>query len=61
MLDPFYRGLGTDVIGSGLGLSIVQTIARRISASLELTYADKERRQGLRVIVTLPSAEDTHA
>ncbi|NBW48701.1 MAG: two-component sensor histidine kinase [Betaproteobacteria bacterium] len=61
VLDPFYRGLGTDVIGSGLGLSIVQTIARRVSASLELAYADEERRQCLRVIVTLPSAEAGNA
>lgn len=61
VLDPFYRGLGTDVIGSGLGLSIVQTIARRVSANLELAYADEERRQGLRVIVTLPSVEAGNA
>lgn len=58
VLDPFYRGLGTDVIGSGLGLSIVQTIARRVGATLEFAYADEERCSGLRVSVTLPPAED---
>lgn len=58
VLDPFYRVLGTDVIGSGLGLSIVQTIARRVGATLELAYADPEHCSGLRVIVTMPPAED---
>ncbi|MDO4222628.1 MAG: HAMP domain-containing sensor histidine kinase [Acinetobacter sp.] len=36
VLDPFYRILGTQVEGSGLGLSIVHTIVQRLNAKLYL-------------------------
>jgi two-component system, OmpR family, sensor kinase len=36
VFDPFYRVLGSDADGSGLGLSIVGTIAARIGARIEL-------------------------
>lgn len=55
VFDPFYRVLGTDVMGSGLGLSIVRTIAERIGATINLAYADRQNRSGLQVTVTLPS------
>ena len=54
VFDPFYRILGNEQTGSGLGLSIVQTIARRIGASLHLTYTDPLRQTGLDIHVTLP-------
>lgn len=36
VFDPFYRVLGNEQTGSGLGLSIVQAIATRIGATVEL-------------------------
>ncbi|MDR5757129.1 ATP-binding protein [Caballeronia sp. LZ035] len=36
VFDPFYRVLGNDAEGSGLGLSIVSTIAARLQAGIEL-------------------------
>jgi two-component system, OmpR family, sensor kinase len=36
IFDPFYRVLGNGVEGSGLGLSIVSTIAARLNAEIEL-------------------------
>jgi two-component system OmpR family sensor kinase len=49
VFDPFYRILGNEQIGSGLGLSIVQTIAKRIGACVELGDVIP---RGLRVTVT---------
>jgi two-component system, OmpR family, sensor kinase len=37
VFDPFYRVLGNDETGSGLGLSIVKAIAVRIGAEIELS------------------------
>jgi len=37
IFDPFYRMLGSDETGSGLGLSIVKTIANRIGATISLS------------------------
>ena len=37
VFDPFYRVLGNEQTGSGLGLSIVKTIATRIGAKIELS------------------------
>ncbi|MDR5833944.1 ATP-binding protein [Caballeronia sp. LZ034LL] len=36
VFDPFYRVPGNDADGSGLGLSIVSTIAARLRADIEL-------------------------
>ena len=47
VFDAFYRGLGHDQIGSGLGLSIVQTIATRIGAQVSLRYANEQTQSGL--------------
>jgi two-component system, OmpR family, sensor kinase len=56
VLEPFYRTLGTNTTGSGLGLSIVQAIAMRIGARIQLEYADESTQAGLRVRVLLPLA-----
>ncbi|MGE4559972.1 MAG: ATP-binding protein, partial [Desulfobulbus sp.] len=53
VFDPFYRVLGNEQIGSGLGLSIVRTIAQRIGASVTLAPADPQTGSGLRVTITL--------
>ena len=54
VFDPFYRILGSDEIGSGLGLSIVQTISARVGAKVSFGYASDQSRPGLRVMVTFP-------
>ncbi len=51
VFDPFYRTLGSEQIGSGLGLSIVQTIANRIGAEILLDFTDQEKQTGLNVTV----------
>jgi two-component system, OmpR family, sensor kinase len=50
VFDPFYRVLGNVQDGSGLGLSIVRSIAARIGAEVELGDATPH---GLQVTVTL--------
>lgn len=57
VFDPFYRTLSSEQIGSGLGLSIVQTIAHRIGAEIRLDFSDLARQTGLSVTVRLPSVE----
>lgn len=56
VFDPFYRVMGNDEIGSGLGLSIVKTIADRLGAKVTLEYANVPERSGLQVTVVFPSA-----
>ena len=52
VFDPFYRVLGNDEAGSGLGLSIVKTIAERAGATVSLAHSGgKANAPGLRVIV----------
>lgn len=57
VFDPFYRVLGSGEVGSGLGLSIVKTIADRLGADVRLGYADEQSQAGLRVTVLIPLAE----
>ena len=57
VFDPFYRVLGSNEIGSGLGLSIVQTISARVGAKVSLGYANDQSRSGLRAMVTFPLRE----
>ncbi|EDZ99707.1 integral membrane sensor signal transduction histidine kinase [Burkholderia sp. H160] len=54
VFDPFYRTLGSEQIGSGLGLSIVQTIANRIGAEIRLDFSDRAKQTGLSVTVLFP-------
>jgi len=54
VFDPFYRVLGNDELGSGLGLSIVQTIAARAGASVNFDFTNQSERSGLKVMLTFP-------
>ncbi|MCI2810943.1 ATP-binding protein [Eoetvoesiella caeni] len=52
VFDPFYRVLGNDEVGSGLGLSIVAAIAARMGAEVTLDRSGgEEPTAGLRVRV----------
>jgi len=53
VFDPFYRVLGNEATGSGLGLSIVSTVVRRLGGEVVLGDGDVS---GLRVTVRLPAA-----
>lgn len=53
VFDPFYRVLGHDEDGSGLGLSIVKAIANRVGAKVDLETTSPQRAaSGLLVKVT---------
>lgn len=52
---PFSRLLGNNAEGSGLGLSIVRTIAERLGAEIELGYTYEVAPTGLRVRVMFPT------
>jgi two-component system, OmpR family, sensor kinase len=54
VFDPFYRVLGSDEIGSGLGLSIVKAIADRIGAQIQLGHTDEKAQSGLCVRLFIP-------
>ncbi len=56
VFDPFYRALGNDHVGSGLGLSIVKAVTDRIGAEIELGFSDEVRHSGLCVRVFVPLA-----
>jgi two-component system OmpR family sensor kinase len=53
VFEPFYRVLGSNQEGSGLGLRIVKTIADRLGWQVELSYSDETSRSGLRVTVDI--------
>lgn len=57
VFDPFYRSLGSDQTGSGLGLCIVKTISDRIGAEIQLAFSDEVKGSGLRVCVIVPLAD----
>jgi two-component system OmpR family sensor kinase len=57
VFDPFYRSLGSDDVGSGLGLSIVKAIADRAGATIDLAFTDVENETGLCVTVWLPLSQ----
>ncbi|WOD14383.1 sensor histidine kinase [Paraburkholderia kirstenboschensis] len=54
VFDPFYRTLGSEQVGSGLGLSIVQAIATRIGADIRLGFSDEGKQTGLSAAVFIP-------
>ncbi|MDR2251140.1 ATP-binding protein [Acinetobacter sp.] len=54
VLDPFYRILGGEQVGSGLGLSIVNTLAARWGAKIDFSFTDKETQTGLQVKIYIP-------
>ena len=57
VFDPFYRVPGTDADGSGLGLSIVKTLADRMGITVKLDDAQSGvGLGGLRVRVSFPPA-----
>ncbi|WP_448681163.1 ATP-binding protein [Pseudomonas nicosulfuronedens] len=56
VFDAFYRVPGSAGIGSGLGLSIVRTIAIRIGATIDLDYSDSASRSGLCVTLRFLAA-----
>ncbi|MEO8600627.1 MAG: ATP-binding protein, partial [bacterium] len=58
VFDPFYRALGNDAVGSGLGLSIVKTIADRVGAKVSFDYTNENLKSGLRVMVIFPVIAD---
>jgi two-component system OmpR family sensor kinase len=53
VFEPFHRSLGTDVAGSGLGLSIVKSVVQRYGGYVELGDAPQGT-SGLRVSVSIP-------
>lgn len=53
---PFYRVLGSNEVGSGLGLSIVQAISARVGAKVSIGPVSDQARSGLRVMVSFPLA-----
>lgn len=57
VFDPFYRTLGSDQVGSGLGLSIVKAITDRMGAEIQMGFADELKHSGLRVCVLIPLIE----
>jgi two-component system sensor histidine kinase TctE len=62
VLQPFYRALGTDVDGSGLGLPIVLEIARHHNAELRLEDAHPgQLPPGTRVTVRFSLGEEAAA
>lgn len=56
VFDPFYRVIGNDEIGSGLGLSIVHAIAARMGAVIHLSHVNEQDKFGLRVQVIFPAS-----
>src|SRR5439155_7253579 len=54
VFDPFYRILGNGDDGSGLGLSIVKSIALRLHGTVELRNAGMHAPFGLKAIIRLP-------
>ncbi len=54
VFDPFYRTLGSDQFGSGLGLSIVKAVTDRIGAEIQMGFSDEVKHCGLCVCVLVP-------
>jgi two-component system OmpR family sensor kinase len=59
VFDAFYRVPGSQEIGSGLGLSIVSTIASRVGARIELAATNPSDDSGLCITLVFPLAAAT--
>jgi two-component system OmpR family sensor kinase len=57
VFEPFYRTLGNNQVGSGLGLSIVKAVTDRIGAEIQLGFSDEARHSGLCVCLLVPMAK----
>ena len=57
VFDAFYRTLGSEQTGSGLGLCIVQAIAQRLDAQVQLGFSDEAAQSGLCVEVFMALAQ----
>lgn len=53
VFDPFYRTLGNENIGSGLGLSIVKILSEKLAISITLSKSDRFS-TGLKVTLSVP-------
>jgi len=51
VFDAFYRSLGSEEAGSGLGLSIVKAISERTGCRVQLAFSDTLAQRGLCVSV----------
>lgn len=58
VFDPFYRTLGSNQIGSGLGLSIVQVVADQMGANIELSSTGDADSSGLCIRIGVPSNDE---
>ena len=54
VFDPFYRILGTEQSGSGLGLSIVKNIVATLCGEVRIDFADAVSQTGTVVTVRVP-------
>jgi two-component system OmpR family sensor kinase len=57
IFDPFYRTLGSEEVGAGLGMAIVKTISDRIHAEVQLGFSDEIKGSGLHVYILIPLGE----
>ena len=56
VFDPFYRVLGNDQIGSGIGLSIVKAISDRLGGQISVEFLDLELQSGTRICIEIPKS-----
>ena len=57
VFDAFYRSLGSDEAGSGLGLSIVRAISERTGCCVQLAFSDTLAQRGLCVSVWIAQSD----
>ncbi len=57
VFDSFYRVLGTEQSGSGLGLSIVKSIVTTVHGDISLAFSDPVAKTGTIVSVKIPQAK----
>ena len=60
IFDPFYRIVGTDQAGSGLGMSIVKAVSDRIGAGIQLGFSDEAKGSGLCARILIPLVHGRH-